>query len=118
MKTIVDLHENFIRRAEAPIIPRAAQNLPVIVTDKWSKQADGSMKKQYSFIDNSARNSFLQQVLDFEESSGHNARILVENEKVEISLITANVNSITELDKEYARFADSVHRELYYNSLP
>ena len=117
------LLEEYIKRAESPmfgdhrvpIIPKKSENV-IIPTPKWVIN-DGKLEKKFHFISNCVRNKFLSAIFEYEENVGHNATIVIDHERVFIRLVTRDSNKISELDKEYARFADLVFRDLLYNNM-
>ena len=52
----------------------------------------------------------------YERQVKHNAKITIDENEVMIQLTTKDVNSVTELDKEYAKFSDVLFRDLAYNA--
>ena len=114
------LHEEFIDSARRPmdfgrlpIMPRG-KDVPVIATDKW-KKSDNSLIKTYRFLSNELRNDFVRQLLIHEEQVGHNATITIQHETVTLTLQTHDVQQITELDKEYAKHADELFKDVVYS---
>lgn len=119
---LTNILNEYIKNAErpmfdnhkTPIIPKS-DNSVVIPTAKW-RVNDGKLEKTYRFISNATKNSFLRALLEYEEEIGHNATIVIDHEKVFLRLFTRDSDKISELDKEYARFADLVFRDVLYNT--
>jgi pterin-4a-carbinolamine dehydratase len=116
------LHEEFIDSARRPMslgrlpIKPTQNDVAIIPTNKWVTSKDPpSIKKKYQFLSQKSRNSFINGLLEYEEESHHNAKISIEEDNVFISLVTKDVEQVTEIDKEYARFADELFRDLAYN---
>jgi pterin-4a-carbinolamine dehydratase len=114
------LHEEFIDSARRPmdfgrlpVMPRG-RDVPVIVTDKW-KKSENSLIKTYKFISNELRNDFVRQLLIHEENVGHNATISIQHETVTLTLQTHDIKQVTELDKEYAKYADELYKDVVYS---
>lgn len=114
------LHEEFIDSARRPmdfgrlpVMPRG-RDVPVIATDKW-KKSDNSLIKTFKFISNELRNDFVRQLLIHEEKVGHNATFTIQSEIVTLTLQTRDVEQITELDKEYAKTADELYKDVVYS---
>lgn len=114
------LHEEFIDAARRPmdfgrlpVMPRG-KDVPVIATDRW-KKSDNSLIKTYRFLSNELRNDFVRQILIHEENVGHNATISIQSETVTLTLKTVDVEQITELDKEYAKHADELFKDVVYS---
>lgn len=105
----------YISSAERPIIPsRNDPSKAIIAIERWA-EVDGCMKKTYKFMSVKVRNKFLTSLLEYEEEVGHNAEIRVDHDNISLSLITKNINRVTELDKEYCRFADLSFKDVMYN---
>ena len=114
------LHEEFIDAARRPmdfgrlpVMPRG-RDVPVIVTDKW-KKSENSLIKTYKFISNELRNDFVRQLLIHEEKVGHNATMTIQHETVTLTLQTHDIEQVTELDKEYAKAADELYKDVVYS---
>lgn len=97
-----------------PIKP-VPPDVPVIVSNKWSVR-DKKLSKVYSFRDQGERNLFVKMLLDHEQEVQHNANIVIDEDYVDICVWTRDINSITELDKEYAKHADSLYKEVLYST--
>ena len=114
------LHEQFIEKANRPMtfgaLPirvRSAQ-VPVIAVDRWH-EADGALRKTYRFRRVVDRTDFVVQLLAYEASVGHNAEIRIDENTVDLKLTTKDIDRVTEVDKEYARYADVLFRGLVYS---
>jgi pterin-4a-carbinolamine dehydratase len=87
--------------------------LPVVPMNRWVNEGDPKrMTKTYQFRRPGDRNVFVRELLDYEEKEGHSADIFATESSVTLKLYTRDVNQITELDKEYSRFADSVYKDI------
>ena len=120
MKQLRQLHEEFLDKARRPmdfgrlpVMPRG-RDVPVIATDKWKKSGN-SLIKTYKFISNELRNDFVRQLLIHEENAGHHATMTLQHETVTLTLQTRDLNQVTELDKEYARTADELYKDVVYS---
>jgi len=96
-----------------PVIPQAT-DVPLIAVNKWSKK-DGSLQKTYTFRLQEQRNDFVKQLLDHEAEVGHHASIHVTEEAVTLNLQTKDIGEVTELDKEYAKWADELYKDVVYS---
>lgn len=95
------------------IVKISKRETPVIATEKWTIK-EKHLCKKFHFFAIEDRNLFMLELLNYESKTGHNARFIVTEDYISIGLITKNVNSITELDKEYSKFADSLYRDVSY----
>lgn len=122
MKNLSQLHEEFIDNARRPMslgkLPvQPSEERPVIIpVNKWiTTKNPARMKKVYKFLEQNQRNDFVRDLLDYEDEAGHNAVITVEKDEVTLLLYTKDVDVITELDKEYAKYADELFRDVVYS---
>ena len=122
MSSLKRLHEEFLDKARRPmdfgrlpVMPRG-KDVPVIAADKW-KKSDNSLIKTYRFISNELRNNFIRQLLAHEENVGHHATMSIQFETVTLTLKTHDVDQITELDKEYAKYSDELFKDVVYSLL-
>jgi pterin-4a-carbinolamine dehydratase len=97
-----------------PVRPHQRQ-APVIPSDRW-RVIDEVLHKEYSFRRQDDRDAFVGALLAYERKVQHHARIVVEEGKVSLQLHTQDVDRVTGIDKEYARFADVVWKDLVYTS--
>lgn len=116
------LHESFIDKARRPMsfgrlpISPVQGDIAIIPVDKWvSLKEPSRLKKTYNFLSKRDRNNFVVELFDYEKSSGHSATIKIQDDSVELVLFTKNLDQITEIDKEYARFADELFKDIVYN---
>jgi len=114
------LHEQFIEKANRPmtfgtlpIQPKEAE-APIFASDRW-KSVDGALYKTYKFRRHVDRNNFIISLLSYESSVEHNADINIEHDQVSLKLQTKDLNRVTEIDKEYARYADLLFKDLVYS---
>lgn len=117
------LHEEFIEVSRRPmqlgrnpIAPKNV-NLPIVVMNKWETYKNPRrLSKTYKFRKMSDRVIFVNELLEYEEKVKHNADIFVSEDIVRVELMTRDVQQITELDKEYARFSDEIYKEIVISS--
>lgn len=102
---------SFDRLPVTPVLPEP----PVVVTSRWTK-SDGALKKTYQFRELKQRNNFIRQLLDYEQAVGHHALIRFEERNVDLVIQTKDIKQVTELDKEYAVYADELYRDVVYSS--
>lgn len=116
-----ELHKEFIAEAEGsmfgthglPIEPTHSDQ-PVIVMDRW-RIVDNVLVKKYMFRTLEMRNSFVRFLLSYEGDVQHSAKMIVDEKEVTLKVKTKDVDKVTELDKEYARFADATYKDVVYN---
>jgi pterin-4a-carbinolamine dehydratase len=114
------LHEAFIEKANRPMtfgaLPIAAKEpeAPIMATNRW-RDVDGALVKQYMFRRAGDRDRFMMGLLDYEREVQHHATIVIDADTVTLKIITHDVDRATELDREYARFADVLFRDVVYD---
>jgi pterin-4a-carbinolamine dehydratase len=114
------LHEEYIVQAGRPLefggMPVKAKEpeAPILPMDRW-REVDGALYKTYRFRRTSDRNTFVMQLLAYESTTEHNAELRIERDVVDVKVQTHDLGKVTEIDKEYARYADILFRGLVYN---
>jgi pterin-4a-carbinolamine dehydratase len=112
-----DIIKEFIEKSNRPMLfgalPVRATNpeAPVVPMDRWH-EADGALYKTYRFRVPEWRDSFVSALLNYEREVQHNAQIRIDEGEVSLRVQTRTAERVTELDKEYARFADVVFKDL------
>lgn len=121
MKKLSQLHEDFFDVARRPIsfgrlpvMPKES-NTPILPANKWMKE-DNSLNKKYEFMSKKLRNEFVNELFEHEESVGHHAKLNIDENYVILTLQTKNVGQVTELDKEYAKVADLIYKDVVYQT--
>ena len=117
---LVELHKEFIDRSKMTSfhnlpIKVSHVDTPIIAIEKWNIVND-KLTKKYFFESYDDRNRFLKSLFEYETQVGHHASFIIDELEVTISLITKDVNKVTEFDKEYSRYVDIIRRDLAYNS--
>jgi len=132
MGVLLEMHERLASDVGSTIAPRfpvVPQNpsAPVVKTNRWIVSRDDVMggvqklSKTYDFDDSFQRNMFVSELFSYEERTQHRADISIRNNEdspmftVAVTLWTRNIGQVTNLDKEYAAYADSIYREVMYN---
>ncbi len=120
MSQLQRLHEAFIEKANRPmqfgalpVKPREAE-APVFAVDRW-KEADGALYKTYKFRRMPDRDGFVMGLLGYEAQVQHNADLRISHDEVSLKLQTKDIGKVTELDCEYARYADILFKDLVYS---
>lgn len=117
------LHESYIDRARQPDtfgrlpIKPLEGGIAIIPVDKWEVvESPKRLRKSYKFMSQKLRNNFVKNLFEYETKTGHNAVITVDEGKVTLDIRTRDIDQITELDKEYASYADVLFKDVVYNS--
>lgn len=129
MGRLLEIHGEFVRRAKGEDVtvpshsgPVVAHDRPVIVAsvDRWhTVRTPGGhhLAKAYRFRTQRQRNTFVRGLMAYEERVGHSGELVISGDTVSVTVTTDGVETVTELDKEYASFLDSIHRDVVYSPL-
>ncbi len=117
------LHESYIEASRRPmslgrlpIDPKKVE-LPVVPMEKWVLKGDPKkLVKTFRFRRPGDRNMMINALLEYEEEVKHNADMIIKEETIQVELLTKNVEQVTELDKEYAKYADDVFKDIVYTT--
>ena len=123
MNQLQRLHEAFIEKANRPmdfgslpISPHEAE-APIFPVERW-RAVDGALYKTYKFRRDDDRNEFILLLLAYEKETDHHAEITIKSDEVTLRVQTKDLEKVTSIDKEYARYADVVHKDLIYRPEP
>lgn len=111
-------HGKTVPNSGMPIIPRAV-DVPVTPCQRWTITGNNAvLTKTYVFSSFEMRSRFVVELFEHEEEVSHRATldVFADVANVNVSLCTNGVG-VTEIDKEYARFADALYRDLNYNQV-
>ena len=89
-----------------PIQPKDPRNDWEVINDPQR------LIKEYTFSAGRGLIDFVNEILLYQEEVGHHAKLTVEDTKVTIEVYTHGIESITELDSEYARTSDDIYRDV------
>jgi len=117
------LHESYIDLARRPMsfgrlpIHPSHGDTAIIPVEKWRKvESPTRLRKSFKFMSQDLRNKFVEELFEYEKKTNHNAVITIDEEEVTLDVRTKDVDQITELDKEYAKFADVLFRDVVYSA--
>jgi len=120
MKSVARLVEGYLddrvtlNRNSLPVAPKFTDT-PLKPSHRWNRSEDKKMiSKQFDFRNHSLRDRFIAELLENENETQHRAKLTIDDLCVELVLSTKGVETVTELDKEYANFADQVYRDVCY----
>jgi len=95
---------------------RVLGELPITASkSEWMVVSDGEVERLirvFSFDDPRRVKDFVTHLIFEQEDMGHHARIIIESNEVKIETYTHNVNAVTELDQELAKFCDELYRDI------
>lgn len=72
------------------------------------------MLKTYTFRTLKQRSSFVSGLMSYETAVKHMGRISMNGTDVTVQLWTDGIDSVSELDREYAAFADTAYKDVTY----
>lgn len=123
VKKLSTIMEDFVKSArettvpstQRPIVPVKA--VPIIPQDRWVLCDKRYLRKRFLFDNLECRNLFVIQLLQYEELKRHHADIEVSCDSskkpiVNIRVQTKAIDCISDLDKEYAKYADVIYAEI------
>lgn len=110
--TFIPTDQRPMEFGDPPIGPTEAP-LPVLPVERW-REVDGWLVKTYVFRRSDDRVRFVTDLLSYEQTQQHNAIITVYANEVGLRLRTEGVDRPTDLDKEYARYADVLFKDVVY----
>jgi len=96
-----------------PIEPKPVDP-PIFPVERWAR-AGGMLHKTYRFREHEQRDQFVVQLFIYESNVGHHGRMTIDASSVALTLSTENVDVPTELDKEYAAYADMLFRDICHS---
>lgn len=125
-QTLVEINSKFIKRARKVLVENIS--LPVKVSDerdnvaikpahRWEIKEDPKrLHRQYEFREQHQRRDFIIGLLDYEAETSHQATLTLVDDSVYVDVWTKGIDQPSELDKEYAKFADSLYRDIVYST--
>ena len=105
--------EDFTIRRELPVQVKQVPKAPIIANMRWKASEEG-LVKTFLFMHVSQRDKFINSLLEYEDLVKHNATIVIKQDRVGIMVITHDIGSVTEIDKEYASYCDVLYRDVTY----
>jgi len=125
-QTLLEINSKFIKRSQKMIFENI--ELPVKVTDerealainpmhKWTILEDPKrLVRQYDFRLRDQKRDFITGLLDYEDETSHQSKMTLFDDSVQVEVWTKGIDQPSELDKEYAKFADSLYRDIVYST--
>ena len=114
------LHEAFIEKAQRPMslgrLPVQAKESeqPIIASERWHN-VNGKLVKRFAFRERRLRDAFVNALFEYELTVQHQADMFISGDEVRLCVFTRHIDHITELDREYARFADASFKDVVYS---
>ena len=95
-----------------PAIPK--EDVPIAPQDAFTWKIENNpnrLIKKFEFENDLARRNFINDLLEYEEESGHNGNIQIMGPAIVIEVYTHYLEDITEMDQEYAATADEIYKD-------
>jgi pterin-4a-carbinolamine dehydratase len=125
VKSMKALHEDLMRKAEyelpgvhrLPVRPQEPV-VPIIPQNRWELARDDQgcshLSKTYRFMSIPDRNNFVREMLTYEEEFEHTSSMVINDLAVTLTISTKSIG-VTEIDKDYARYADETFKDVTFN---
>mgnify|MGYP003631434388 FL=1 len=85
--------------------------------EKWEVlEQPRRLSRTYKFPNRRKLKYFVEELLGYEDEVNHHSKVTVDYETVSIEIYTLALNSITELDYEYAKMADLIYQDVEHYS--
>lgn len=122
MRLLQEIMSEYFVDADSAAAPRVnigisgSENMPVKATkNMWEVvSSPNRLKRDFEFQDHRQQKAFLDEILEYQESVQHHAKITIDYRTVIIEVYTHNVNDITELDQEFAKTADQILEDVQH----
>lgn len=116
------LMEGFVARARESTVPPLKgpvkvsedDRLPINPIERWVFEDKKRLRKIFVFKGMEQRNLFLAQLLQYEEYTTHTAEIKIVKNSVELVVWTKDADTVTDLDKTYAKTADELYKDVCF----
>lgn len=84
-------------------------------TCSWEVVSDPKrFHKKFEFQSHKAYSEFVEEVLEYEEETGHYGKLVCEYPSIVIEVYTHDVDSITESDQAYIKAVDEIFEDVQY----
>jgi pterin-4a-carbinolamine dehydratase len=91
------------------------RSLPVspATTSKWVvKERPERLCRTFEFSNRESCRHFINELMDYEDRSKHHAEIKCRGNIMTIEIYTQDIDTVTELDKDYAKEVDAIYDEM------
>lgn len=111
------LNESFSgeEKAKKSLFGEVKSNLPISVekNTQWEVLKNPErLSKSFDFKNSKMVMQFLQEVIEYESEISHNGSILINSNNVKIEIYTHTLESVTELDLEYAKEVNNIYKDV------
>ena len=95
---------------------QAVNNVPIQPDEsKWKILDDPErLARAFLFDDPRQRNAFIEELLSHQDKNKHHSKITITFDKVIVETHTHDLDKVTELDKELAKFCDELYEDVGY----
>ena len=129
MKSVSGLMHEYLREVDGrPMIREIKElrdttvpdDLPITVKrgGDWDMLDEPTqrLRKTFKLEDKFRLVAFINEVLEYQDEVNHHGKIIIEGDKVTISVYTHDVDLVTEIDMEYAKSVDEIYDDVEYFS--
>lgn len=106
--------ETTVPSMRPPIEPTEGQGKPIVPMDRWQLVDKKRLLKVFRFKTLAQRNQFVFNLLQFEELTQHSATMTIDDDSVAFTVWTKEAGCVTDLDKDYAKAADVIYKDVCY----
>lgn len=89
----------------------AKQRQQIVPIERWIDEPE-FLQKTFKFRRAIDRNDFVVELFEYEKQIKHLGKIEIVDDSVTVTLQTKTIELVTELDKEYAKFADVLYKDI------
>lgn len=114
-KEFIELANRSMTTSKLPVLPKQSE-VPIVPSTRWNV-VDGGLVKKYNFRETNFRDCFVQSLFSYEQKIKHHAAMMVCAKSVIIRISTNEIDTVTELDKEYAAYCDILYKDIVTNSI-
>jgi len=102
------------KRKSRPLLVGEARDLTLQEppSDKDWILLGGRLQKSYSFENPDKLQAFVSEILDYEAKTNHSGNIKIGDKMVTVEVFTKGINTVAELDYEYASEADLIYQDV------
>ena len=99
-------------------LPTTVPSLSLPITPDssgWVRYSDPErISREFEFNTQSHLEYFLFELLKYQESVNHHAKVTVENRKITVETYTHDINSVTKQDTLLSKFCDEIYNDILF----
>lgn len=118
MKKVSLLVESFLSKNNSflPKLPiyNIKNKTEIFPVNKWQSIDKKFLRKKFSFFKYESRNQFISEIIAYENETLHRGVIIINELDVTLEIGSKDLGMIAEPDKEYAKNANLIYKEICY----